>query len=95
MIILILGEQVFKKKRKKKQIRSFPVDVDNGVANPQMALADPANAASVFSGYAGLGSIGSINEDKCDEIIINNAIKTIVNEVVEDLTLLECWKANK
>jgi hypothetical protein len=56
-----------KKKRKNKNASIFPPELakqDAGrAANPQMALASPADAAAMSAGYAGLGAVGSINEE--------------------------------
>lgn len=53
------------KKRKKKSAPIFqPETAEPGkAANIQMALASPAAASAMASGYAGLGVTGSINEE--------------------------------
>ena len=51
-----------KKKRKNKNASIFPPETgENRMPSP--ALQSPANAAAMASGYAGLGSVGSINEE--------------------------------
>lgn len=49
------------KKKKKKSAPIFPSETGEDRIN-QVALQSPANAAAMASGFAGLGSVGSINE---------------------------------
>lgn len=51
-----------KKRKSKKNAPIFPPETgENKMPSP--ALQSPANAAAMASGYAGLGSVGSINEE--------------------------------
>lgn len=58
-----IGERInMAKKRKGKNANIFqPETGENKMPSP--ALQSPANAAAMASGFAGLGSVGSINEE--------------------------------
>jgi len=77
------------RKKNKKSAPIFPPELakqDAGkAANPQMALASPAEAASMASGFAGLGSVGSINEEIIQALPENQAETKEMREFFENL----------
>ncbi len=67
-----------KRKNKKKSAPLFPPETgENKMPSP--ALQSPANAAAMASGFAGLGSVGSINEEEMTDFL--NELRDLVWEL--------------
>jgi len=73
------------KRKKKKQDSIFPPETgENKLPSP--ALQDPAIAASISSNFAGLGSVGSINEE-VGKLLVPEKIKLkeAISKLIEDI----------
>ena len=72
------------KKRKKKSAPIFPPETgENRMPSP--ALQSPADAAMASASFAGLGAVGSINEDQYNHPEVQKALDNMAKQIAEEV----------